>query len=283
MTHRTSRKNLLRHGAIGAGILVVIAGLSMSGSQRVLGQSPAGTPLNIDNYRMTFADEFDTLDVSPWGPGTRWIAHTPWKGDFGSAHFLDPGPDSPFKVANGVLTIRMRRGPDGKWGSGLLASADPSGQGFQQSGGYFEMRAKFPEGKGVWPAFWLGSLGAPGDLKPEVDAVEYYGNDNKGYYANLHLWQNGKDLYNRSARIAIPAGAASSDYHLYGVGIAPDVITIYFDRQPVAQLPSRPEFMQRMLLLTNLAAGGGWPIDEMPDPSVMQIDYIRAYQPKNSG
>jgi beta-glucanase (GH16 family) len=140
-----------------------------------------------------------------------------------------------------------------------------------------------PGGSAANTAVWLGSLGAPGDIKPEVDAVEYYGNDNKGYYANLHLWQNGKDLYNRSARIAIPAGASSSDYHLYGVSVAPDVITIYFDRQPVAQLPSRPEFMQRMLLLTNLAAGGGWPIDEMPDPSVMQIDYIRAYQPKNSG
>ncbi|WP_420137409.1 glycoside hydrolase family 16 protein [Sphingomonas sp.] len=283
MTQRESRNNLLRHGAIGAALLVMIAGLTVVGGESVSGQSPTGNPINLDNYRQTFGDEFDTLDVSSKGPGTRWTAHTPWNGDFGSARFLDPTPDGPFKVANGVLTIKMQRGPDGKWGSGILSSADPSGNGFQQGGGYFEMRAKFPEGAGVWPAFWLGSLGGPNDLKPEVDAVEYYGADNKGYYANLHLWQNGKDLYHRSARIAIPAGAATSDYHLYGVSIAPDFITIYFDRQPVAQFPSRPEFMQRMMLLTNLAAGGGWPIDGMPDPSVMQIDYIRAYQPKNSG
>jgi hypothetical protein len=29
--------------------------------------------------------------------------------------------------------------------------------------------------------------------------------------------------------------------------------------------------------MVDLALGGGWPIDKTPDPSVMQVDYVRAY------
>ena len=244
-------------------------------------QTPAA-PIDLGAYHQTFAEDFDRLDVSARGPGTRWIAHTPWNGDFGWARFLDPGADAPFTISGGILSITMRRGADGKWASGLLASADAKGQGFRQAGGYFEVRAQFPPGAGVWPSFWLASGGADAAIKPEVDAVEYYGQDSKSYYVNLHLWQNGKDLYHRSARVALDPGAATGGFHVYGVAVNADYVTFYFDHKPVARLESRPEFMTPMMILTNLAAGGGWPIDAMPDPSVMKIDYIRAYQ-RNGG
>ena len=101
-------------------------------------------PLDLSGYRMTFNEDFHNLDVSAWGPGTRWIAHTPWNGDFGDARFADPVPGFPFTVNDGRLRIEARRGEDGKWSAGLLASTDPSGAGFSQQYGYFEMRAKFP-------------------------------------------------------------------------------------------------------------------------------------------
>ena len=235
-------------------------------------------PLDLSAYHATFTEDFGRLDVSARGPGTRWIAHTPWNGDFGSARFLDPGADTPFSVSGGILSIDLKRGADGKWTSGLLASADSKGRGFKQAGGYFEIRAQFPTGAGVWPSFWLASGGADADIKPEVDVVEYYGQDNKAYYVNLHIWQNGKDLYHKSAKVALAPDAATRGFHLYGVAVDADYVTFYFDRMPVARLASRPEFMTPMMILTNLAAGGGWPIDAMPDPSVMKIDYIRAYQ-----
>src|SRR3546814_11922334 len=65
-------------------------------------------------YRITFDENFDTLDVSPWGPGTRWIAHTPWYGDFGAAKFTDPSANFPFKTRDGILTIEMRQDPGGE-------------------------------------------------------------------------------------------------------------------------------------------------------------------------
>ena len=130
--------------------------------------------LDLSNYELVFDENFVTLDVSGRGPGTRWIAHTPWNGDFGDALFVDPTPDFPFMLENGILRIEARKGDDGIWRSGLLSSTDPSGQGFQMQYGYFEMRAKMPPGPGVWPAFWLIYNRSP-ESSLEIDVVEYYG------------------------------------------------------------------------------------------------------------
>lgn len=236
--------------------------------------------INLDDYVQTFAEEFDSLDVSAWGPGTRWIAHTPWNGDFGSAQFIDPHPKAPFAIKDGMLEITMRRGSDGKWRSGLLASADREGKGFSQAGGYFEVRAKFPAGRGVWPAFWLCSLDNSAGGRPEVDIVEHYGQDPSKYYVNIHLWKDKKHAFNQYSAVSVKSGSLSEDFHTYGVNIDKDNLTFYFDRKEVWRTPSRPEYMKPLFILVNLAAGGGWPIDGMPDPSVMYVDYIRAYQPK---
>src|SRR4051812_2682766 len=101
--------------------------------------SVAQEAISLDGYQMTFEENFDTLDVSSWGTnGSRWIAHTPWNGDFGDAKFTDPMDGFPFTVQNGILRIEARKGPDDKWSSGLLASTNAKGQGFAQQYGYFE-------------------------------------------------------------------------------------------------------------------------------------------------
>src|SRR3546814_11937199 len=68
-----------------------------------------------------------------------------WYGDFGATKFTDPSASFPFTTRDGILTIKMRQDPGGEiWRSGLLASADPKGNGFAQKYGYFEIRAKMP-------------------------------------------------------------------------------------------------------------------------------------------
>src|SRR5713226_8428164 len=113
-------------GIVAAIVVVLIAA---SGNVKSVSQ-PAR--LDLSDYRLTFDENFETLDVSAWGPGTRWIAHTPWNGDFGDAQFVAPSPGFPFTIENGMLRIEARRGADGKWRSGLLASNDPKGNGFSQ-------------------------------------------------------------------------------------------------------------------------------------------------------
>jgi len=233
--------------------------------------------IDLSRYEITFDETFDKLDVSPWGPNSRWIAHTPWNGDFGDASFLDPSAEAPFRVGNGILTITMaKRG--GKWTSGLLSSADRQSHGFVQSGGYFEMRAKLPGGKGVWPAFWLASNAPDSQVKPEIDVIEYYGHSPSAYMATVHLWHRGTSQFGNAVKVSVPSASLEKEFHRYGVSIDRDAVVFYLDRREVARLPSRPEFLQPVFVMVDLGAGGGWPIDEMKEPSVMLIDYVRAYK-----
>ena len=235
--------------------------------------------LNLNGYRVTFDEDFNDkeLSVSAWGPGTRWIAHTPYSGDFGDARFANPVKDFPFTLENGVLRIEARK-TDNRWQSGLLASVDPKGNGFSQKYGYFEMRAKFPKGLGTWPAFWL--LGAP-KLKDkslpqvEIDAVEQYGVHPNALHTNVHLWY--PDKKHKGDGKAFVVSGMADDFHRYGVMVDADFIIFYFDGVELRRLKTPEEARVPLYLLVDLALGGGWPIDKTPNPSFMHVDYVRAY------
>lgn len=235
--------------------------------------------IDMSAYALTFDEPFDALDVSAWGPGTRWISHTPWNGDFGDARFADPGPESPFVINKGILEITLKK-VDGKWVSGLLSSIDKDTKGFQQTTGYWEMKARLPGGPGVWPAFWLSTVGKPGSPSPEIDALEFYGHQKEVYMATMHVWKDGNHIDEKSLPVQIGSKNIYDDFHLYGVAVESNGVFIYLDRQLVATFPAREEYLQPKAILLNLGAGGGWPITGMKDPSVMYVDYVRAYKKK---
>jgi hypothetical protein len=242
----------------------------------------SGPKLDLTDYRMTFDESFDgPLSVSAWGPGTRWIAHTPYGGDFGDAGFADPSKDFPFRVREGILAIEARKTGD-RWRSGLLCSVDPKGQGFSQQYGYFEMRAKLPKGLGTWPAFWL--MGVPQLVEPrdrntltqvEIDVVEQYGVGPNALHTTLHLWGPGK--YHWAEGDTTIVSGMTDDFHTYGVRVEPDFITYYFDRSEIRRDRTPKEAKVPLYLMVDLALEGGWPIDRTPNPSVMEVDYVRAY------
>ncbi len=234
--------------------------------------------LDIRQYRETFTEDFrGKLDVTPWGP-SRWIAHTPWHGDFGDARFADPQPGFPFITGPGGLKITARKDTEGKWSSGLLCTLDEAGHGFAQANGYFEARMKMPAGPGVWPAFWLIAPGGA-DYKPEIDVVEYYGVATDRYQVNTHLWPKSPDVkpQGEGKSISVPRDSLVESYHLYGVEITDGDVIFYLDRREVARMKASPAMHQPMSILVNLALGSGWPIDKTYNPSILQVDYIKVY------
>jgi hypothetical protein len=239
--------------------------------------------LDLSDFQLTFREEFDgPLDVSAWGPDTRWIAHTPWAGDFGDARFADPSSYFPFTIKDSILRIEARKDEEGKWSSGLLASNDPLGNGFSQQYGYFEMRAKLPPGPGVWPAFWLCSSynrkdkTAGRDGSVEIDVLEYYGRTPCSFAATVHTWQP-KPHWSEGHPITTKPYEVSSGFHRYGCLIDKQHITMYFDGIEVWQCKTPPEHNKPLMLLLNLALGPGWPIDKTLNPSIMEVDYVRVY------
>jgi hypothetical protein len=244
----------------------------------------SGPQLDLNGYVVSFDDSFKDLSISAHGGGTRWIAHTPWNGDFGDAAFADPGPGGPFSLSPEGLVITASRDAKGRWRSGLIASRDKDGsggEGFAQKYGYFEMRAKLPGGKGVWPAFWL--IGTDkGVQSSEIDILEYYGLAPTFYHSVAHLWSlQGKDVLDLQKTFVVPVRLLETQFNDYGVMIEPERTSFYLNRRRTWDIPTPEAYKQPMYLLANLALGGGWPV-ALDGPVKLQIAHIRVYQRKSA-
>ncbi|QBR70524.1 1,3-1,4-beta-glycanase [Beijerinckiaceae bacterium] len=243
----------------------------------------AAQELDLCGLQPTFFEDFKELKVSAWTMGdNRWIAHTPWAGDFGDAAFTDPGQDFPFTVNDSGLRIEARKDASGKWRGGLLASADPTGAGFTQMYGYFEAKMKMPVGPGTWPAFWLMESwpkGTPPGIAVEVDPIEFYGRAPNEYHAGYIVWDHIKNTHDGGGHVVkVPDGALSADFHTFGIEVTPELMTYYYDRQRVWRVPTPKEHTHPFLVLVNLALGSGWPIDKTPNPSFLDVAYVHVYE-----
>lgn len=239
------------------------------------------TPLDMCDLKPVFADRFDTMSIASRSIGpARWIAHTPWNGDFGDAAFSDPGPFGPFQVANGALSITAARDPEGHWHSGMIAAGDAAGQGSGVRYGYSEARMKLPPGPGTWPAFWLSSLQPQGAPAPgvEIDVIEYYGRQSDKFSSALHVWYADKSKNREETHWTdVPANSLIDGFHTYGVLVGPSRTTFYLDREPIWEIDTPPELKAPMFPLLDLALGSGWPIDKTPNPSVLEISEVGLY------
>jgi hypothetical protein len=264
----------------GIGLIGLMTCVFLLGSALSFGA--AKKTIDLSNYRLTFDETFSTLDVSAYGPNSRWIAHTPWNGDFGDAIFDNPGPGGPFTLTPNGLNITAYQDAKKQWHSGLLCSKSAQGvgpRGFAQTYGYFEMRAKLPSGPGVWPAFWLVGTLASGPA-PELDVIEFYGAFPGYFRSTEHIWENNKDHLHDGHLVTVPEGILSRQFNTFGILIEPQTTTYYFNRVAYWSTPTLPAFRQPMAIIVNLALGGGWPINELRSPRVMEIQYIRAFEKK---
>jgi beta-glucanase (GH16 family) len=231
--------------------------------------------------RPVMIEDFNELSIAAHRLNPmRWTAHTPWGGDFGDARFADPGPEGPFKVSDGILSITASKDLRGRWTSGLIAAADATGAGSGTRYGYFEVRMKMPPGPGTWPAFWLAALKPANvsDGNVEVDVIEYYGQFTSAYQTVLHVWYKDPAKHRGKAeKIDVADGSLVQDFHRYGVDISPQAVRFFLDGKQVSSQPTPPELDGPLYPLVNLALGSGWPIDQTPNPSVLLVDYVHVY------
>lgn len=163
--------------------------------------------------------------------------------------------------------------------SGIITSYDS----FKTTHGYFEMRAKLPAGKGLWPAFWLLNAHYVEDV-PEIDVMEFLGGDLSKLYNTYHYF----DIQDDWRKVSTPSYEVigenwTQNFHTFGLGWSPTEIIWYVDGQETNRVDSS-EFKisgQAMYLVANLAVGGNWagePDSSTSFPAVFEIDYIRAYK-----
>ncbi|PTS81665.1 MULTISPECIES: family 16 glycosylhydrolase [unclassified Caulobacter] len=268
-------------------------------------------PIDMARFRLTFADEFDTLRLQTLGnPATGVWAPEFGFGGFGSkaSHyigyytgevqmFVDPAFTgstagalglNPFSVNEGVVSIQARASTAAEkaamwptdtrtfdYVSGMLSSVSS----FSQTYGYFEMRARLPAGQGAWPCFWLLST-KPGD-RSEIDILEARGqladiNNTSLHHTSLAGGQVGSSVFT-------PGGASA--FHTYGLLWDKDDLVWYVDGAEVYRLATPADMNVPMYLVVTLAVGSwaGTPDAASLAASSFDVDYVRAYAPAEAG
>ena len=98
----------------------------------------------------------------------------------------------------------------------------------------------------------------------------------------LHDWGGGTTpFYKCDDTPNAPGAAAPIDwtdgFHTVAMLWTESVMTVYVDDQVFAMTTTPDVMKMPYYILVNLGIGGGWPTEQTPDPSVMQVDYVRVW------
>ncbi len=289
-------------GSDGGGDATAATGAAAATSTTAAAQSPTTTtimtpppipPEPPDGYELVWSDEFDgatidpanwTYDIGGWGWGN------------GEAQYYTDRPENA-RLQDGLLVIEGRQE---RFEEAYYTSARLKTQGlieFQY--GYLEARIKVPEGRGMWPAFWmLGADFGRNDDDPttsnwpevgEIDIMEYVGKEPTLVYGTLHgpgyAGATGLgNLYRHD-------GPVADDFHTYAIEWDVDGIRWFFDGEQYGEkrrdiVGDRWVFDKPFFFILNLALGGTFPGPiglDVEFPKYMYVDYVRVYQPVGSG
>lgn len=155
--------------------------------------------------------------------------------------------------------------------------------------GRFEAAIKLPQGKGIWPAFWMlptDEVYGGWPQSGEIDIVELIGQEPEVVHGTIHygnLWPGNQSL---TEAYTLHDGIFNDDFHKFAVEWAPGEIRwlvddyLYAVKRSSDVLPFSWPFDQDFHLLLNVAVGGNWPGN--PDattafPQTMEVDYVRVY------
>lgn len=247
--------------------------------------------------RLVWNEEFDgpAIDLSTWTfeIGNGHANGIPgWGNQELQFYTSDPGNAH---IEDGVLVITARKEQrSDRTGTYEYTSARMQTKGkVSVKYGQIEVRAKLPDGQGIWPAVWM--LGADIDQvgwprSGEIDIIELVGNRPGTVHGTVHGPRSaGKGV---GGSFTLPGDRRFSDeFHIFGLEWRSNGLTWTVDGEPYFILsknrmismygPDEWVFDKEYFFVVNLAVGGLWP--GSPDhtttfPKRLEIDYIRVYE-----
>lgn len=244
---------------------------------------------------LVFNDEFngDSLNTSYWsyqeGDGTSY-GISGW----GNSELEYYSKDNVY-LEDGYLNIKAKKESKGNksYTSGRIRTYNK----IHFTYGRIEAKILMPEGKGLWPAFWmlpndttyggwpnsgeLDIMEARGRLTQETTCAIHYANT-----SNTHSYMS--DSINLSRKSINPP--TITDFHVYALEWTTSGYKFYVDDYCFYSVnifetyegSSGEPFDKDFYILFNLAVGGSFDSYIEPDDSfsdaIMQVDYIRWYQ-----
>lgn len=261
-------------------LVLVIFGLKSCGNKNLISQSKLDKK-DSSSFILIWSDEFDkdgSFDSSKWSYAKR--GRVAWNKfitqDQAYAHQ---------KLGNLVLRMDNKQIPGDSmtYHSGGVQSSTK----FNLKYGKVEVRAKFTQGKGSWPAIWM--MPEPQYAKGtwpdcgEIDIMEHVNNE-----PVIH-----QTLHNaaRTAKSGVSTATKSSnynvdDYNVYSMIWTPTEIKFYLNNVLNYTYTKQPEWDNKdwpydvpFYIILNQAGGAGWPgkLNEADLPFQMEVDYVRVY------
>lgn len=241
-------------------------------------------------YTLVWNDEFNdgSIDPAKWthetGDGTDYGLPSGW-GNNELQIYSSSQENSAvgFDEDISALIITARKNGETDYTSAKLTTKGL----FSWRFGRIDVKAKLPEGKGIWPAIWM--LGDNNDIVTwpgcgEVDIMELIGDDPNKVYATVH-YVDGENRKGESQDILETTDVSfSQTYHVFTLVWTPETLSFEVDGVKYHEVTiedDMKEFLRSFYLVMNVAVGGYWP--GTPDattvfPQNMYIDYVRIFQ-----
>lgn len=226
--------------------------------------------------------EMDTLDSSIWGKINR--GRQPWNDTMSDS-------DECYQIENGVLTLfgivnNIDDNDTSKYLTGGISTKDKKAF----SKGRLEIKAKFTNARGAWPAIWLCPFkweqGWPED--GEIDIMEHYFSD-EYVFQTLHTHFT-YDLKRNKPANRIKSPINSNDFNVYAVELHDDSVCFFVNNTKMLTYPKIDSlqsglqfpFNREWYLLLDMQLGGigAGKVFEEDLPVEMQIDWVKYYKSK---
>lgn len=191
-------------------------------------------------------------------------------------------------VRNGelIITARKQQKDSNQYTSARLRTKDKGDWLY----GKFEVKARLPKGRGMWPAIWmLPTDWAYGDWPEsgEIDIMENVGFMPDSVFSTVHTRSFNHVIHTQRSKGLFFTDLYTS-FHVYAMEWGKDKITFSVDNKPFFHFDNSGKgfaewpFDKRFHLLMNIAVGGDWGgargVDEHITASSMEVDYVRVYQ-----
>jgi len=190
------------------------------------------------------------------------------------------------RIEDGILIIEARE--ENYEGSNYTSARIKTEHKQFWTYGKIEARIKLPQGKGIWPAFWM--LGEPFDTMSwpycgEIDIMEMVGGGTNDSicHGTIHWDENGWTY--SGGNKTLPSGIFANDYHTFSIEWDNEVIRWFLDgNQYHAENitdENKSELHNNFFIILNCAVGGNWPGNPSQStvfPQETYIDWVRVYQ-----
>ncbi|UBM57744.1 glycoside hydrolase family 16 protein [Marinilongibacter aquaticus] len=236
--------------------------------------------------KLVWSDEFEEEGLPD---STKWaykVGGNGW-GNNELEYYTEADSDNAF-VKEGILHIRAVK--EEKEGNDYTSARLVTQGKAEWTYGKFEVRAKLPKGRGLWPAIWMlgkdiESKGWP--LCGEIDIMENVGYDLDTLVGTIHCQAfNHVKGTQKSKKVFIDKPA--DEFHVYAIDWTKDKIDfllddkVYYTVENTYNTEEEWPFNKPFYLILNVAVGGNWGgqkgVDDTVFPQSMEVDWVRVWQ-----